>query len=52
MARSLNGTLNLQLANGRLAGVDILNQLAGVAKFLGYRQNSQAYTDIVSSRAT
>jgi uncharacterized protein involved in outer membrane biogenesis len=47
MAKSLNGDLNLQLTNGRLAGVNILNQLAGVAKFLGYRQNPQAYTDIV-----
>jgi AsmA protein len=47
MARTLNGNLNLQLKNGRLAGVNILNQLAGVAKFLGYRQNPQAYTDIV-----
>jgi uncharacterized protein involved in outer membrane biogenesis len=46
LARSLNGRLNLQLSNGRLAGVNILNQLAGVAKFLGYRENSQVYTDV------
>ena len=47
MVRTLNGTLNLNLKNGRLAGVNILNQLAGVAKFLGYRENPQAYTDLV-----
>ncbi len=35
IARSLNGTLALNLTNGKLANLDMLNQLAQVGKFLG-----------------
>jgi uncharacterized protein involved in outer membrane biogenesis len=35
IARSLNGTLALNLTNGKLANLDMLNQLATVGKFLG-----------------
>lgn len=33
IARSLNGTLSLNVTNGKLAHVDLLNQLANIAKF-------------------
>ncbi|HXJ40838.1 MAG TPA: AsmA family protein, partial [Bryobacteraceae bacterium] len=35
MPRTLNGALNLNIANGRLAGTNILNELAQVGKFMG-----------------
>jgi uncharacterized protein involved in outer membrane biogenesis len=35
LARTLNGTLNFNLANGRLKNVNIMNELAQVGKFLG-----------------
>lgn len=34
LAKTLNGTLNLAVANGRLQNVNILNELAKVGKFL------------------
>jgi uncharacterized protein involved in outer membrane biogenesis len=33
-AKSLNGNLSLDLSNGRIAGVDMLNQLSAIGKFL------------------
>lgn len=35
IARSLNGSLALNLSNGKIANLDMLNQLASVGKFLG-----------------
>jgi uncharacterized protein involved in outer membrane biogenesis len=35
IARSLNGTLGLDLSNGRLANLDLLHELATVGKFVG-----------------
>lgn len=35
IARSLNGTLALNLTNGKLTKLDLLNELASVGKFLG-----------------
>jgi uncharacterized protein involved in outer membrane biogenesis len=35
MARNLNGTAGLDLANGRLAHVDVLYEMARIGKFLG-----------------
>ncbi len=46
-ARTLNGNLNLHLAKGRLAGVNLLNELANVGKFIGYAQRSEPFTNIV-----
>lgn len=47
MARSLNGTMQLQLTNGRLNGVQVLNELAGVGKMLGFLKIKETFTDIV-----
>ncbi|MBV9611046.1 MAG: AsmA family protein [Acidobacteriaceae bacterium] len=35
LARTLNGTLNFAVSNGQLKGINIMNQLAQVGKFLG-----------------
>lgn len=51
IAKSLNGNLTIDLTKGRLAHVDLLNQLASVAKFLNNAPASsaagQAFTDIL-----
>jgi len=47
MARSLNGTLSLNLANGKLVGMDVMHQLTSIAKFLqGGQQADRGYTNI------
>jgi hypothetical protein len=35
IARSLNGTMNINLTNGKLMNVDLLHELAAVGKFVG-----------------
>jgi len=53
MARTLNGTIALDLTKGKLAHIDLLNELANVGKFVGNRLQSpsssggQPFTDIV-----
>jgi AsmA protein len=46
-ASALNGAVEVQLADGRLAGVQLLNELAGVAKFLGYNASNATFTNIL-----
>jgi uncharacterized protein involved in outer membrane biogenesis len=45
IARTLNGDLALNLTNGKIAKIDILNQLAAIGKFTGVRKNPQAMTN-------
>ncbi|HEX9119323.1 MAG TPA: AsmA family protein [Terriglobales bacterium] len=53
MARTLNGTIALDLTKGKLAHIDLLNELASVGKFVGNGLQSpsssggQPFTDIV-----
>jgi uncharacterized protein involved in outer membrane biogenesis len=53
MARTLNGTIALDLTKGKLAHIDLLNELANVGKFVGNGLQSpsssagQPFTDIV-----
>ncbi|HWD99563.1 MAG TPA: AsmA-like C-terminal region-containing protein, partial [Bryobacteraceae bacterium] len=47
LARSMNGTVALNLTKGRLAGVNIMNELASIGKFVGYSVNPQNLTTIV-----
>lgn len=49
IARTLNGTLNLDLTKGRLAHVDLLNQLSSIAHFAGgtTAPAAQPFTDIL-----
>ncbi|MBZ5631097.1 MAG: AsmA-like C-terminal region-containing protein, partial [Acidobacteriia bacterium] len=53
MARTLNGTIALDLTKGKLAHIDLLNELANVGKFVGSGFKSpsstvsEPFTDIV-----
>lgn len=49
IARGLNGTLSLNLTNGKLANLDLLHELASVGKFLGGGSSTAAkgFTDLV-----
>ncbi|MFB3918215.1 MAG: AsmA family protein [Terriglobales bacterium] len=47
IARSLNGTLALDLTKGRIARIDLLNQLASIGQFAGLVQNPQPFTDVL-----
>jgi uncharacterized protein involved in outer membrane biogenesis len=52
-AQSLNGQLALDLSDGRLAKVDLLNQLANIGKFLGATSASrQPFTDVTKLTGT
>jgi len=52
-AQSLNGQLSLDLSDGRLAKVDLLNQLASIGKFLSNSPASQnPFTDITKLTGT
>jgi uncharacterized protein involved in outer membrane biogenesis len=44
-AKTLNGTVNLNLQNGKLAGIDLLNELASIGKFAGLKA-SEPFTNI------
>ncbi len=45
IARTLNGNLAVNLNNGRIAKIDVLNELAAIGKFAGVRKNAQAMTN-------
>ncbi|MBI4907972.1 MAG: AsmA family protein [Acidobacteria bacterium] len=51
-AKSLNGSVGFKLNNGKLAGVSIINELSKVAKFLGYSEQAQLVTNILSLSGT
>jgi len=52
IARTLNGNMSINLNNGKLQGVDLLNQLANIGKFLAGRQQAQAFTNIAKLSGT
>lgn len=52
IAGSLNGTFQLRLTDGKIAGFNLLNELAGVAKALGYARKVDPETAIVKLAAT
>lgn len=52
IARTLNGKLALNLTNGKLAHIDMLNSLAQVAKFTGGSTTNQLFTQIVKLTGT
>ncbi|MBZ5678366.1 MAG: AsmA family protein [Acidobacteriia bacterium] len=52
IARTLNGKLQVQMGQGRLAGVQILNEVASVGRFLGYSKKPEAFTNIVKLTGT
>ncbi len=52
-AQSLNGQLSLDLSDGRLAKVDLLNQLASIGKFLSNSPvTQQPFTDLAKLAGT
>ncbi len=51
-ASALNGTVRMQLTNGKLAGVQLLNEMASLAKFLGYARRNESFTNIVKLAGT
>jgi uncharacterized protein involved in outer membrane biogenesis len=46
IATTLNGTAQMQMGPGRIAGVQILNELASLGRFMGYTNKQEAYTNI------
>ena len=47
VAQSLNGKVQFQMGQGRLSGVQILNEVAHLGRFLGYSQKPENFTNIV-----
>ena len=47
-ARALRGTLNLNLTDGRIAGIQIMNELAGLARFAGFKPSDKPFTNFVA----
>ncbi|MGZ4788919.1 MAG: AsmA family protein, partial [Terriglobales bacterium] len=53
VTRSLSGTLNLDLSNGRIAKIDLLNQLANIGRFVNPGlAPRQAFTDVTKLTGT
>lgn len=52
IARSLNGTMSLDLAKGHIANLDILNQLAALGQFAGRSGNQKPFTEITRMAGT
>jgi uncharacterized protein involved in outer membrane biogenesis len=52
MAQGLNGTVRLQLNDGRLTGVHLVNEMATLAKFVGYSPKPDSVTNIVKLAGT
>jgi uncharacterized protein involved in outer membrane biogenesis len=46
IARTLNGKVSLNLADGRLANVDVLHQLSAIGKFQSLNQTAQNFTKL------
>ncbi len=47
MARTLNGKVNLRFDKGRIAGFNLMNEVAAVAKFLGYSGSGEKFTQFL-----
>lgn len=48
LTRSLTGKLSLDLRKGQLGGINLTNEIASIAKFLGYQPAAFSLTEIVS----
>jgi hypothetical protein len=46
LVRSLNGAMNLNLLNGKIAHVDLLNELASIGKFAQSGKQSEPFTNV------
>lgn len=47
LARSLNGRISLNFAQGRIASFNLTNELSAVAKFLGFNAGSEKFTQFL-----
>jgi AsmA protein len=47
IARTLNGSMNLKLHQGKLAGINLLNEVASIARFIGFRKSAEVATNVV-----
>jgi AsmA protein len=47
VARTLNGNVQIDLSNGKLQGVDLINQMALLGKMLAGSKATQAFTNVV-----
>ena len=47
IAKTLNGKVQFQMGQGRLSGVQILNEVANIGRFLGYSKRPESSTNIV-----
>ena len=52
MAKSLNGAVVLRLADGKFAGINIINEISKFAKFFGWNSAQPAFTDFVKMGGT
>ncbi len=52
IARTLNGTMELQMANGKMNGIQMLNEMAGIGRMLGIMKIKETFTDIVQFGGT
>jgi hypothetical protein len=46
LVRSLNGNMNLNLQNGKIAHIDLLNELASIGKFAQSGKQSEPFTNV------
>lgn len=47
LMRTLNGDIKFDTGNGKFQGVDLLHELASIAKFTQFGQSSQGFTNII-----
>ena len=47
LAKSLNGDLKIDMADGRIAGINLLNEFSKIGKFLGFQMKQDTFTDFV-----
>lgn len=52
IAKTLNGAMELHMANGKMNGVQMLNEMAVVGKMLGVMKIRETFTDIVQFGGT
>ncbi|HXE89534.1 MAG TPA: AsmA family protein [Terriglobales bacterium] len=48
MARSLDGSVVLDLRDGKIANMDLVYEVANAAKFLGFKRTPRPYTEVSS----
>jgi hypothetical protein len=46
-SKSMSGTLQMRLADGKLSGVSVMNEMARIASLMGYRRHPEVVTNIL-----